>query len=62
MKKIIEKDGNQYEYNTTMEGYDIYVRYAEEGPDREEALALFWEAQNSLLYQNLGYLGETLER
>jgi hypothetical protein len=52
----------EYEWQATLDGYEVYVSYAEDGPSQEEAWALFREAQNNFLYQNLGYLGEELER
>lgn len=48
---------NAYEEAGVIEGYRVYVSYAKEGPDREEAMALYQEAKNSLLFQNLASKG-----
>jgi hypothetical protein len=52
---------DEYEYKGCFDGYEVYVCYAQEGPDWEEAWAVFWEAANSILYQNLAGLGEELK-
>ncbi len=43
----------EYQDIGEMEGYRVYLRFEEEGPDVEEALALFYEAADSVLFQNL---------
>lgn len=56
-----EKWEEEYEEAGTLEGYQIYVSYAREGPDREEAMALYQEAKNSILYQSLAAMGGKAE-
>lgn len=46
-----------YEEIGVLEGYHVFVRYAREGPDREEAMALYQAARNSVFYQNLAAMG-----
>lgn len=36
-----------------IDDYQVFVQYAEEGPDMEEAYALYQEAKNSVLFQSL---------
>lgn len=43
----------EYELAGCWQGYRVYVCYAEEGPNWEEALALYQEARNSVLFQHL---------
>lgn len=48
---------DDYEEIGVIEGYRVFVSYAREGPDREEAMALYQAAKNSVLYQNLAAMG-----
>lgn len=50
-------EAEQYEEAGSFEGYQVFVRYAVEGPDREEAMALYREAKNSVSFQNLASMG-----
>ena len=43
----------EYERAGTFEGYEVFVSYDREGPDREEAMALYQEAKNSIRFQSL---------
>lgn len=52
----------EYEYKGMIEGYEVYVSYAQEGPGEEEAWALFQEARSNLVYRSLAELGEELEQ
>ncbi len=52
----------EYGYQGKIEGYEVYVRYAGEGPSTEEAWALFQEACSHLIYRGLAGLGEEMER
>lgn len=36
-----------------LDGFQVFVQYAKEGPDMEEAYALYQEAKNSVLFQSL---------
>lgn len=47
----------EYERVGTYEGYEVFVSYDREGPDREEAMALYKEAKNSVFYQCLASMG-----
>ena len=42
----------------TLEGYDVYVSYATDGLDMEEAYALYQEACNSILYRSLAQMAQ----
>ncbi len=43
----------EYQEIGWVDGYQVFVQYAKEGPDMEEAYALYQEAKNSVLFQNL---------
>lgn len=47
------REERAYEKLGEIEGYEIYVSYAAEGPDREEAMALYREARKNMLYRGL---------
>ena len=59
MSEIQEKD---YEYQGNWEGYEVYMTYAGEGPDWEEAAALYREAVSDALYRHLAELALQHER
>lgn len=48
-----QRDERDYEKVGEIEGYQVYVSYDPEGPDREEAMALYREARESMLYRGL---------
>ncbi|MBO5484989.1 MAG: hypothetical protein J6K58_07025 [Lachnospiraceae bacterium] len=56
-----ERWKEDFEAAGMLNGYQIYVSYAKEGPDWEEAMALYQEAKNSVLYQNLAAMGKEEE-
>ena len=56
---MTEKEKEQYKEVGWVEGYQVYVCYAKEGPDMEEAFALYQEARNSVLFQNLAAMGSS---
>ena len=43
----------EYQEVGWLDGYQVFVQYAKEGPDMEEAYALYQEAKNSVLFQSL---------
>lgn len=50
-----------YENLGCLMGHPVNVSYAQEGPNLEEALALYREARGSLLYQNLASAAQKRE-
>ena len=64
-----EQISEDYSYQGAWDGYEVYTSYAAEGPNREEALALYREALSDSLYlklaeQALQYeeIGKTCEK
>lgn len=46
-----------YEEVGMLLGYRVFVCYAQDGPDREEAMALYQEAKRNALLHNLAAMG-----
>ncbi len=43
----------EYEYIGTIQGYQVYVKYAKDGLTKEEAQALYEDGCRSVLYRSL---------
>lgn len=53
-----EKSYGDAVYEGNFEGYDVYVSYATEGLEMEEAYALYQEACSSILYRSLAQMAQ----
>lgn len=51
--QTVVREGQEYICLGEREGYQVFVHFDEDGPEWEEVQALFSQAANSVLFQNL---------
>ncbi len=51
----------EYQEVGWIDGFQVFVQYDNEGPDMEEAYALYQEAKNSVLFQSIADTTENPE-